>query len=80
MKPSGMSRAEIDEIIDQVTPERVRRTFFYGTPEEIAARIRPYAAQGCDLHLVADLSPLMVPIEPKVWLERYTEVCRLMKA
>jgi phthiodiolone/phenolphthiodiolone dimycocerosates ketoreductase len=79
MKPAAMSRADVDEIIDRVTPEMVRKTFFYGTPEEIAARIRPYAASGCDLNLIADLSPLMVPIEPKVWLERYTEICRLVK-
>jgi len=79
MKPAGMSRAEVDEIIDRVPPDMVRKTFFYGTPAEIAERIKPYAAAGCDLHLIADLSPLMVPIEPKVWLERYTEVCRLVK-
>jgi len=79
MKPAGMSRAEIDEIIERVPDEMVRKTFYYGTPEDIAAQIRPYVAEGAELNLIADLSPLMVPIEPKVWLERYTEVCRLVK-
>jgi phthiodiolone/phenolphthiodiolone dimycocerosates ketoreductase len=80
MRPVAMSRPEIDEIIARVTPEMFRKTFFYGTPAEIAAQIRSYAEQGADLHLIADISPLMVVTEPKLWLERYADVCRLVKA
>ena len=80
MRPAAMPRQEIDEIIARVTPEMVRKTFFYGTPAEIAAQIRPYAEQGADLHLIADISPLMIMTDPKVWLDRYADVCRLVKA
>ena len=38
MLPGSMTKEEILEITDQVEPEMVRKTFFYGTPEEVAPR------------------------------------------
>lgn len=79
MKPNSMSLDEITKIIDQVTPEMVRKTFFHGTPKQIAAKIRPYVEAGAELNLIADLAPLLVPTDPKVTVEASGEICRLVK-
>ena len=80
MMPNSMTRAEIDAIVAKVTPEMVRKTFFYGSPADIAAQVKPYVTAGATLNLLADLSPLMVPTDPLASIEQLAEVCRLVKA
>ena len=80
MRPSPMSRAEVDAIVAKVTPEMVRKSFFYGSPEDIAAEIIPFVKQGSNLNLIADLSPLMMEIDPFDNIKKLAEVCRLVKA
>lgn len=79
MMPNSMTRAEIDEIISRVTPEMVRKTYFYGSPADIAAQVKPYVKAGATLNLLADLSPLMVPTDPMQSIEQMAEICRLVK-
>lgn len=80
MRPNSMTRAEIDELVAKVPAEMVRKTYFYGSPADIAAQIRPYVKAGATLNLIADLSPLMVPTDPMQSIEQLAEVCRLVKA
>ncbi|MFR9806815.1 LLM class flavin-dependent oxidoreductase [Pseudonocardia sp. RS010] len=80
MKPNAMSPHDIAEIIDQVTPEMVRKTFFHGTPRQIADQVRPFAEAGASLNLIADLAPLLIPTDPKVTVEASAEICRLVKS
>jgi phthiodiolone/phenolphthiodiolone dimycocerosates ketoreductase len=63
-----------------VPAEMVRKTFFYGTPEDIAAEIIPFVKAGSQLNLVADLSPLMIPVDPIENARQMAEVCRIVKA
>ncbi|HEY1972069.1 MAG TPA: LLM class flavin-dependent oxidoreductase [Pseudonocardia sp.] len=79
MKPNSLSLDQIMDVVDRVTPEMVRKTYFHGTPADIAAQIRPYVAGGANLHLIADLAPLLVPTEPEVTLRNSAEICRLVK-
>ncbi|MBN9735601.1 MULTISPECIES: LLM class flavin-dependent oxidoreductase [unclassified Pseudonocardia] len=79
MKPNSMSLPEVMEIVDQVTPEMVRKTFFHGTPEQIAAQITPYVQAGAQLNLIADLAPLLIPTDPAKTVEASAEICRLVK-
>ena len=79
MIPGSMSREEILAITDRVTPEMVRRTFFHGTPEEIAAEIRPFVEQGADRHLIADVSGLIVETDPAGAIRRLGDICRLLE-
>jgi phthiodiolone/phenolphthiodiolone dimycocerosates ketoreductase len=79
MKPAGMTREEVDEIIDQVKPEMVEKAFVAGTPEEVADLLRRYSDGGCGYHLLADIAPAMVPTDPGKVAERYLELCRLIK-
>lgn len=80
MRPVELSREYIDDVVSRTTPEMVRKTFFYGTPQDIANEIIPFVKQGSRLNLVADLSPLMVEIDPMENIEQMAEVCRLVKA
>jgi phthiodiolone/phenolphthiodiolone dimycocerosates ketoreductase len=79
MLPGSMSKEEILEITDQVSPEMVRKTFFYGTPEEVAAEIRPFVEAGADRHLIADVSALIVETDPVGAIKQLGEICRLVK-
>ena len=80
MEPNSMTLDDIMEIVDKVPADMVRKTYFHGTPDDIAAQIRPYVAAGADLHLIADLAPLLVPVDPQETIERSAEICRLVKA
>ena len=80
MRPAGMTRAEVDAVVNRVPAEMVRKTFFYGTPDDIAKEIIPYAKAGANLNLIADVSPLMVETDPFHNIEQLAEVCRLVKA
>ena len=80
MRPAAMTRAEVDAVVSRVPAEMVRKTFFYGTPDDIAKEIIPYAKAGANLNLIADISPLMVETDPFHNIEQMAEVCRLVKA
>lgn len=79
MKPNSMTLDEVYEILDRVPADMVRKTFLHGTPKQIAEQIRPYAQRGCNLNLIADLAPLLVPTEPNVTIKQSSEICRLVK-
>ena len=79
MIPGSMSKQEILEICDRVPPEMVAKTFFHGTPEQIAAEIRPYVDAGADRHLVADVSALVIETDPMGAIRQLGEICKLIK-
>ena len=79
MLPGSMSKEELLAITDRVPPEMVRKTFFYGTPEEVAAEIKPFVEAGADRHLVADVSGLIVETDPVHAIKQLGEICRLVK-
>jgi phthiodiolone/phenolphthiodiolone dimycocerosates ketoreductase len=80
MLPGAMSERELLDITDRVPPEMVRKTFIVGTPEEIAAEIKPFVEAGADRHLVADVSGLIAETDPMLAFRRLGEVCRQIKA
>jgi phthiodiolone/phenolphthiodiolone dimycocerosates ketoreductase len=57
----------------------VRKTFFHGTPADIAAEIKPFVQAGANLNLIADLAPLLMPVDPQQTIEASAEICRLVK-
>jgi len=79
MKPNSTPDEQIQDILRRVTPEMVRKTFFYGTPAEIASEIRPFVQAGANLNLIADLAPLLMPVDPQQTIEASAEICRLIK-
>jgi phthiodiolone/phenolphthiodiolone dimycocerosates ketoreductase len=79
MKPNSMTLDEIKAVTDRVTPEMVRKTFFYGAPDDIAKEIRPFVEAGSTVNLIADFGPILVPAEPQATIEASAEICRLIK-
>ena len=79
MKPNSMTLNEIKAVTDRVTPEMVRKTFFYGTPDDIAKEIRPFVEAGSTINLIADFGPILVPVQPEITIEASAEICRLIK-
>jgi len=79
MLPAGMTLEETYAIIDRVPPEMVEKSFVWGTPEEVAAHLNDFTEAGCRYHLLADLSPGLVPTDPQRVTQRYIQVCDLLK-
>lgn len=52
--PHAMSREEVDNIVARVPREMVEKSFFTGTPKEVAEQIRPYAEAGANFLAPAD--------------------------
>lgn len=79
MCPGSWTKEEILAVTDRVTPEMVRKTFFHGTPDEVAADIAPFVEQGATRHLVADVSGLIVETDPEGAIRQLGEICRRVK-
>ena len=62
-----------------MTPEIVKKTFIWGTSGKVAAHINEYSANGGKYHVMADITPAMAPTNPEQVIDRYIEVCRLLK-
>jgi phthiodiolone/phenolphthiodiolone dimycocerosates ketoreductase len=80
MRPNSMTLDDLKSVTDRVTPEMVRKTFFYGTPDDIAAEIKPFVEQGATINLIADFAPMLMPVVPEEIIEASAEICRLIKA
>ncbi len=79
MLPARMTREETYEILDQVPPEMVEKSFVWGTPDEVATHLNEFTAGGCRYHLLADLSPGLIPTDPERVKQRYIELCARLK-
>jgi phthiodiolone/phenolphthiodiolone dimycocerosates ketoreductase len=79
--PAKMSQAEVDDIIERTSPEMVRRSFHVGTPDQVAAQIKPFIDAGATFASVFDMAPTVRPLDraPES-LERVLEVCRILKS
>lgn len=79
MAPNSLTLEELTAVTDQVTPEMVRKTFFYGTPDDIAAEIKPFVEAGSTINLIADFAPMLTTPNPEEIIEASAEICRLIK-
>lgn len=79
MLPAAMTADEVYQIIDEVPAEMVEKSFVWGTPDEVAQHLNEFTALGCRYHLLADLSPGLVPTDPDRVTQRYIRLCRLLK-
>jgi phthiodiolone/phenolphthiodiolone dimycocerosates ketoreductase len=79
MLPARMTLEETYAIIDRVSPEMVEKSFVWGTPDEVAAHLKEFTEAGCRYHLLADLSPGLIPTDPERVTQRYITLCDLLK-
>jgi phthiodiolone/phenolphthiodiolone dimycocerosates ketoreductase len=80
LMPTHMSQADIDDVVARGTREMSEKTWFTGTPAEVAAALTPYIDAGVTWINIIDGLPMVLPVEeaPR-GLARQTEVCRLLK-
>lgn len=52
--PHNMTPHEVDDIVSQVTREMVLKSFFHGTPKQVAEQILPFADAGANFLAPAD--------------------------
>ncbi|WAJ43490.1 hypothetical protein OK015_20055 [Mycobacterium sp. Aquia_216] len=80
MLPHQMSRAEVDDVVARVTPEMVEKSWLMGTPEEVAAQLRPWVDAGADYIAPSDLAPsIMEPEEQPEVLAAMIELCAQLR-
>jgi phthiodiolone/phenolphthiodiolone dimycocerosates ketoreductase len=80
MLPHQMSRAEVDEVVAGVTPKMIEKSWLIGTPEEVAAQLRPWVEAGADYIAPSDLAPaVMEPEEQPEVFQTMIELCAQLK-
>jgi phthiodiolone/phenolphthiodiolone dimycocerosates ketoreductase len=81
MLPHAMSQAEVDDIVAQVKPEMIEKSWLIGTPAEIAEQLQPWIDAGADYIAPSDLAPAVVePEEQPDTVRRMIEICGHVKA
>jgi phthiodiolone/phenolphthiodiolone dimycocerosates ketoreductase len=71
MLPHQMSRAEADDVVARVSPKMIEKSWLIGTPEEVAAQLRPWVEAGADY-----LAPaIMEPAEQPEVFQSMIELC-----
>jgi phthiodiolone/phenolphthiodiolone dimycocerosates ketoreductase len=66
--------------VEAVSPDMVRKASTHGRPAGVAAQIRPFVTADTNLHLIAEVAPLLIPVDPAETIEASAEICRLVKA
>jgi phthiodiolone/phenolphthiodiolone dimycocerosates ketoreductase len=80
MLPHQMSRAEVDEVVARVTPKMIEKSWLIGTPEEVAAQLRPWVEAGASYIAPSDLAPaVMEPEEHPEVFQTMIELCAQLK-
>ncbi len=81
MLPHQMSQAEVDDMVARVTPAMVEKSWLIGTPEEIAAQLRPCVEAGADFIAPSELAPaIMEPEEQPEAFKTMIELCTHLHA
>ncbi|AFR48211.1 LLM class flavin-dependent oxidoreductase [Gordonia sp. KTR9] len=81
MLPAQATVADVEHISSRVSDEMNRRSWFHGSPKEVAASLREYVDAGATCVTVLDFMPLLLgPEEDEKYLIRQLECARLLKA
>jgi phthiodiolone/phenolphthiodiolone dimycocerosates ketoreductase len=78
--PTTISDAERDEVLAHTTRKHCEKTWIYGTPEQVAAQLKPYAELGTRWIHLADTLPLVIdPEDGQNTITRTTRVAQVLK-
>jgi phthiodiolone/phenolphthiodiolone dimycocerosates ketoreductase len=81
MLPHAMSQAEVDEVVAQVTPTMIEKSYFIGTPREVAAQLAPWVHAGADYIAPSDMAPAVLELDEQEGATgRMLELCAELKA
>jgi phthiodiolone/phenolphthiodiolone dimycocerosates ketoreductase len=80
LEPMKWGEKETYEVIERVTDEMVRKSWFIGTPEKVAADLKAYQDAGVSWIHVSDLLPLAIDTPPdENPMDRTYEVFKLLR-
>jgi phthiodiolone/phenolphthiodiolone dimycocerosates ketoreductase len=80
LEPMKWSAQETGAAIERVTDEMVRRSWFIGAPEKVAADLKAYQEAGISWIHLSDLLPLAIDIPPgETPMDRTYEVFRRLR-
>lgn len=80
LEPMKWGEAETKEVIAKVTDEMVRKSWFIGTPEKVAAELKAFEDAGVSWIHVSDLVPIAIDIEEGATpMDRTYEVFKLLR-
>lgn len=80
MLPHAMSQAEVDDIVAQVKPEMIEKSWFIGRPAEVAQQLQPWVEAGADYIAPSDLAPAVLELEEQAGaVARMIELCACLK-
>ena len=78
--PNGLDDGFVQEVVGASTPENQRAAFMSGSPEDVAAQIKPYAEAGVDWICPFDYLPVVSdPAEAPDAVRRMIELCGRIK-
>jgi alkanesulfonate monooxygenase SsuD/methylene tetrahydromethanopterin reductase-like flavin-dependent oxidoreductase (luciferase family) len=81
LRPMQVGDAERDEVLSRVTRRHSEETWIYGTPEQVADKLRPYVDAGATWLHLADTLPFVIDVgDGQHSVARTIEVARLLKA
>jgi len=81
MLPMSMSDDEVEEWASRATREMAERSFFRGTPAEVASQIAPFLEAGVDFVCITDMLPFVLSVEEaQAALGRAIELSAQIKA
>lgn len=79
--PHQMSRKEVDVIIPKVSREMLVKSYFAGTPREVASTVEAYVEAGATHVSMVDMLPPALSLEDAhLALGRAIEFCRFLKS
>lgn len=61
--PHQMSRAEVDDVVAGVTPRMIEKSWFIGTPAEVAAELSKWVVAGRNYIAPSDLAPAVLELD-----------------
>jgi phthiodiolone/phenolphthiodiolone dimycocerosates ketoreductase len=80
MLPHAMTEAEVNDVVAQVTPTMIEKSYIAGTPAEVAEQMRPWVEAGADYMAFSDMGPaVFAPEEQDGVMRRMLELCGHMK-
>ncbi len=78
--PYDTDQAFIDQLLSKVTDDHVRKGWFMGSPQEVAAQIQPFIDAGVDWVMPLDyLSLISEPEEQEAAFARTIDLCAAIK-
>lgn len=79
--PHTIGEQELEDILAQVSIERVKAAFITGTPQQVADQLQPYVDAGANFLSYFDMTPSVTPLDRQERAaERVIELCARMKA